>query len=85
MQKHEKRLSNKLQTKIGFYSHMKHNPTSNLCKSQSCVCNKLILGQSVPYARGQTLFKADPNIPFALCSSLLLLSPETQNNPTCPS
>lgn len=43
---------------------MKHNPTSNLCKSQSCVCNKLILGQSVSYARGQTLFKADPNIPL---------------------
>lgn len=71
------------QIKIGFYSHMKHNPKSNLCKSQSCVCNKLVLGQSVSYARGQTLFKADPNIPFALCSSLLVLSPETQDNPTC--
>lgn len=71
------------QIKIGFYSHMKHNPTSNLCKSQSCVCNKLILGQSVSYARGQTLFKADPNIPFALCSSLLVLSPATQDNPAC--
>lgn len=63
---------NDKQIKIGFYSHMKHNPMSNLCKSQNCVCNKLILGQSVSYARGQALFKVDPNILFPLSSRLLV-------------
>lgn len=64
---------NDKQIKIGFYSHMKHNPMSNLCKSQSCVCNNLILRKSISYARGQALFKADPNILFPLCLRLLVL------------
>lgn len=63
---------NDKQIKIGFYSHMKHNPMNNLCRSQSCVCNKLILGQSVSYASGQALFKADPNNLFPVCSRLLV-------------
>lgn len=71
-QKHEEGFSNKWQTNKGFYSHMKHNPMNNLCKSQSCVCNKLILGQSLSYARGQALLKADANILLPLCSRLLV-------------
>lgn len=60
------------QIKTGFDSHMKDNPMGNLCKSQSCACNKHFLGQTVSYTRGQALFKSDPNILFPLCSRLLV-------------